>query len=155
MGAYFEYRNPISIDRIDYGKNANRATVRLHGRFFDRQGEIQEEHLGRDSALAAVKRAIEDQFGFIEILSHQSRSEGAGINANSRSRIVITAPNGKQYEGEGVDQDIEVSAMRALIDATNRAYIDKHFSKKRNVNDGSNQSSIVAKAYTTQVYRAS
>lgn len=159
MGAYFEYRKPISIDRIDYGKNANRASVRLHGRFFDRQGEIQEEHLGRDSALAAVKRAIEDKFGFIEILSHQSRSEGAGINANSRSRIVITAPNGKQYEGDGVDQDIEVSAMRALIDATNRAYIDQHFSKDGNVNSGSTNSSMngsaVGKAHAAPVYRAS
>jgi hypothetical protein len=123
----------------------------LHGRFFDREGEIQEEHLGKDSALAAVKRAIEERFGFIEILSHQSRSEGAGINANSRSRIAIVAAAGKQYEGEGVDQDIEVSAMRALIDAVNKAYIDQYFSKDRNVN----KEEIFAKAHAAPVYRAS
>jgi 2-isopropylmalate synthase len=151
MGAYFEFRQPITVERIDYGKNANRATVRLHGRFFDREGEIQEEHLGKDSALAAVKRAIEERFGFIEILSHQSRSEGAGINANSRSRIAIVAAAGKQYEGEGVDQDIEVSAMRALIDAVNKAYIDQYFSKDRNVN----KEEIFAKAHAAPVYRAS
>ncbi|MCC6978834.1 MAG: 2-isopropylmalate synthase [Candidatus Melainabacteria bacterium] len=151
MGAYFEFRQPITVERIDYGKNANRATVRLHGRFFDREGEIQEEHLGKDSALAAVKRAIEERFGFIEILSHQSRSEGAGINANSRSRIAIVAAAGKQYEGEGVDQDIEVSAMRALIDAVNKAYIDQYFSNDRNVN----KEEIFAKAHAAPVYRAS
>ncbi len=151
MHAYFEYRQPIAIERIDYGKTANRASVRLHGRFFDRTGEIQEEHLGRDSALAAVKRAIEDKFGFIEILSHQSRSEGAGINANSRSRILITAANGKQYDGDGVDQDIEVAAMRALIDAVNKAYIDQYFSREGNVNKGA----TVAKAQPVQAYRAS
>lgn len=151
MQAYFEYRQPISIERIDYGKSANRATVRLHGRFFDRQGEIQEEHLGKDSALAAVKRAIEEKFGFIEILFHQSRSEGAGINANSRSRLSITAANGKQYEGEGVDQDIEVSAMRALIDATNRAYIDQRFSIQANMN----RAMVVANPHAAPVYRAS
>ncbi len=151
MQAYFEYRQPIAVDRIDYGKSANRATVRLHGRFFDRHGEIQEEHVGKDSALAAVKRAIEEKFGFIEILSHQSRSEGAGINANSRSRIVITASSGRQYEGDGVDQDIEVSAMRALIDAVNRAYIDQYFSREVNVNN----SGMGAKAHPAPVYRAS
>ena len=151
MQAYFEFRQPITVERIDYGKNANRAAVRLHGRFFDREGEIQEEHLGRDSALAAVKRAIEEKFGFIEILSHQSRSEGAGINANSRSKIAITACNGKHYEGEGIDQDIEISAMRALIDAVNRAYIDQYFSRESIVN----KDKVVAKAHPTPVYRAS
>ncbi|MBC7999397.1 MAG: 2-isopropylmalate synthase [Leptolyngbya sp.] len=135
MDAYFEFRQPITVERIDYAKSANRATVRFHGRFFQKTGEIQHEHIGKDSALAAMKSAIEEEFGRIEILGHQSRSDGAGINANSVSKIVISTTEGKQFEGEGIDQDIEVSAIRALIDATNRAFIDQHFSTNVNVNE--------------------
>jgi hypothetical protein len=64
---------------------------------------------------------------------------------------LITAANGKQYYGDGVDQDIEVSAMRAVIDAVNKAYIDQYFSREVNVNKGA----IVARAQPAQVYRAS
>ena len=37
--------------------------------------------------------------------------------------------NGKKYKGQGTDQDIEISAMKALIDAVNRAYVEMNFRK--------------------------
>ncbi|MGH9551377.1 MAG: LeuA family protein [Terriglobales bacterium] len=129
--AYFEFRRPIAVERVDYAKSATRSTVTLHGIFFDEAGPISETHEGKDSALAAVKKAIEKRFGPIEIVNHRSQSEGSGFDARSVSEIIIVDDTGMQYVGVGRDQDIEISAMRALIDATNKAYIEKYYSASR------------------------
>ncbi len=128
MQAYFEYRAPIKIDRIDYSKSADTAVVQMHGKFFDTVGVVGEANSGKDSALSAVKSLIEKKFGPIQILHHESRSESAGHDACSISRISIIDKENLQHEGIGKDQDIKISAIRALIDAVNRAYIDKCFS---------------------------
>lgn len=128
MQAYFEYRAPIKVDRIDYSKNAENAVVKMHGKFFDIDGIVEEANSGKDSALAAVKSLIEKKFGPLQILHHESRSESAGHDACSISRILIVDKENLQHEGIGKDQDIKISAIRALIDAVNRAYIDKCFS---------------------------
>lgn len=125
--AYFKYRQPIEINSVEYSKFSDKATVRMHGRFFDQVGVYEGEHAGRDSALAAVKNAVETQFGRIDILSHRSNSEGAGIDARSISTIIMKDESGLEVEGRGADQDIEISAIRALLDAVNRAYVYKHY----------------------------
>lgn len=127
MKGYVSYRSPIQPDQIDYAKSSNKSSVTINGAFFSERGEMKEEHEGRDSALAALKKAIDRHFGPIQIQSHRSRSDSKGISAKSISSIVIADETGAQFEGTGADQDIEVSAMRALIDAVNRAYIDRHF----------------------------
>lgn len=128
MQVYFEYRQPMTVQRIDYAKNADRSTVRFQGTIFGEEGVFEEEYSGRDSALAALKNAIEKRFGHFDILNHRSQSDSAGFNANSISKIIIADESGQHVEGTGKDQDIEISAMRALIDAVNRAYVKKHFS---------------------------
>lgn len=127
MQVYFEYRQPMKVERIDYAKNADHSTVRFQGLIFGQEGVFEEEYSGRDSALAALKHAIEKHFGQFEILNHRSHSDSAGFNANSISKIIIADETGQQFEGVGKDQDIEISAMRALIDAVNRAYVKKNF----------------------------
>lgn len=127
MKGYFAYRSPIRPDQIDYAKSSNRASVTLTGSFFGKEGEMVASHDGRDSALAALKQAIDTAFGPIQILSHRSRSDSKGISAKSVSSIVISDEHGCQYEGTGADQDIEISAMRALVDAVNRAYVERNF----------------------------
>lgn len=146
MKAYFEFRSPIAVERIDYAKSSNKSVVTMHGRFFSRDGEVKEEYIGRDSALAAVKKAIECEFESVRILSHRSRSDSPGIDANSVSTIVLSLADGHQVEGTGIDQDIEVSAIRALIDAANRAYIDRNFSLGSIVNQV--ESSVKARSVT-------
>ncbi|HEY9785416.1 MAG TPA: alpha-isopropylmalate synthase regulatory domain-containing protein [Candidatus Obscuribacterales bacterium] len=136
MDAYHNYRRPISIERFDYGKRGNRATVIMHGRFFDYEGKIEEEYVGKESSLAAVKKAIEKKFSPIQILSHRSWSESAGFDANSVSRVVVANANGELFEGKGIDRDIEISAIKALIDAANKAYIDQYFSCSSTEEDG-------------------
>jgi 2-isopropylmalate synthase len=127
MKGYMQYRSPIRIDDIDYAKSANRSSVSISGKFFSFQGSFTEDHEGKDSALAALKKAVDKYFGPIQIQSHRSKSDSAGINAKSISKIVIVDELGGAYEGVGADQDIEVSAMRALIDAVNRAYIERNY----------------------------
>jgi 2-isopropylmalate synthase len=128
MDVYFQYRAPIRIDRIDYSKNADSARVKIYGKFFEAEGEIEEEYFGRDSALAAVKNLIAGKFGPVQLLHLESRSDSAGINAMSIARVLIVDENNLQYEGNGKDHDWEIAAIRALVNAVNRAYIDKHFS---------------------------
>jgi len=74
---------------------------------------------------------MEAYFGSFEIISHRSHSEGAGTTALSRSFISIVNDRNDRFEGTGLDQDIEISAMKALIDALNRNYIDVHFSTSK------------------------
>ena len=129
MRGYFEFRKPIAIESFDYSRSKNKSRIELIGTFFGQTGEIVEEHEGRDSALAALKTAIDQHF-HSHIQSHQSQSEGTGINAISVSTILISCEGNRTFTGEGRDQDIEISAMKALIDAVNRAYVETKFKIK-------------------------
>ncbi len=127
MDGYFEFRKPIVPSAIDYAKSTNRSTVLLAGRFFGETANINENHEGKDSALAALKTAIDKRFPGLHVESHRSSSKGTGIEAVSLSTIVLADDAGNTYAGDGEDRDIEISAMKALIDAVNNAYIVRHF----------------------------
>ena len=134
MDVYFEYRSPIVVRRFDYSRTKSRSDLILHGKFYGQEGETHESHEGKDSALAALKKAIEKHSGEeFDLLGHRSQSDVTGIDANSISNISIMTRDGKVFEGTGIDQDIEISAMKALIDAVNRAYIVQHFSVSKAV----------------------
>jgi 2-isopropylmalate synthase len=124
---YIAYRSPMKIDEFDYARTSNTSSVKLKGEFFGRKGEIVEQYEGRDSALAALKKAIDREIPGLEIVSHRSISDGEGITARSVSTIVVTDPYGRLFEGRGIDQDIEISAMRALIDVANRAFVETRY----------------------------
>ncbi len=127
LAAYFEYRKPIAIENFDYGKRSNQSEIFLRGRFFDFAGELHESYEGRDSALATLKKAIDSRFPGLQIVSYHSESASSGISATSISTIVVAAQSGKTFTGRGEDSDIEISAMRALIDGVNHAYIDAQY----------------------------
>ena len=127
MAAYFEFRSPCAVQSVDYSKSGERSTVRVQGTFLGNAVEINHEHAGKDSALAALKAAMEAYFGNFEILNHRSHSEGVGTNAVSRSFVTIIDADDNRIEGSGSDRDIEISAMRALVDALNKSYVAKHF----------------------------
>lgn len=128
MKFYFQYRQPMQIDTVDYSRRGARSAVRVSGRFFGKEGTFNHDHSGNDSALHALKKMIEVEFGEIKIISHSSRSDSEGIEAKSISQIVIEADGGNQFAGQAEDRDIEISAMRALIDAVNQAYVCRHYS---------------------------
>ena len=129
LRGYFEFRKPFRIDSYFYQKNATQSEVILGGEVFGEKGEFRESHQGPDSALAALKVFVDKRITGLEIQSHRSQSEGEGISARSLSHIVVRTKTGDLVKGEGSDQDIEISAMRALLDAANRAYIEEHYRK--------------------------
>jgi 2-isopropylmalate synthase len=128
---YFEYRKPIKVENIDYSKEKHQSSVSMSGTIFNETGEFSETHSGKDSALAAVKKMIEVRFGPYKILNHRAQSDTVGIDAHSISEIIIETQNDagekQQFIGKGRDQDIEIAAIKALIDAVNFAYIEQNF----------------------------
>jgi 2-isopropylmalate synthase len=141
---YFEYRKPIKVENIDYSKEKHQSSVSMTGTIFDQTGDFSETHSGKDSALAAVKKMIEARFGPYRILNHRAQSDTAGIDANSISEIIIETQNEEsgekqQFIGKGRDQDIEIAAIKALIDAVNFAYIEQNFRAAGSKNKSGNR----------------
>ncbi len=126
---YFEFRKPVSIEEYDYSKRSGRSEIVLRGKFFDLHGELREVYDGKDSALACLKRSLDQRLPGLVLQSYHSESESPGISAKSVSTIVLTDDTGRSFIGSGVDEDIEISAMKALISATNRAYVEGTFKK--------------------------
>jgi len=135
MRIYFEYRQPMTIDSVDYGRQGERSSVTIKGEFFGDEGWYSADHSGQESALAALKALIETRFGPYKIISHSSRSDSQGINAKSVSQVIVQLEDGAQFEGTALDHDIEISAMRALIDAVNKAYVYREHSIRKNKED--------------------
>ena len=125
---YIAYRSPIDVKNFDYSRTSTKVTLNLTGKVFELSGQIEQEYLGKDSALAALKRLI-DQYFKADVISHRSESDREGIEAESisRIRIVIETEDNSQFEGIGRDSDIEISALKALVDAVNKAYVFKNF----------------------------
>lgn len=127
LKAYFSYRSPIRIESYDYSRTSSHVQLKVEGLIFDRSGSIVEEYTGKDSALAALKRLIDSSIE-TSILSHRSESDGQGVEAESISKIRILC-SGLEFEGEGRDSDIEISALKAFVDAVNNAYVETHFQR--------------------------
>lgn len=155
MRIYSEYRQPMSIDSVDYGREGDRSSVTIKGKFFGDEGQYSADHSGQDSALAALKKLIETRFGPYKIVSHSSRSDSKGENAKSVSQIIVQLEDGAQFEGSAHDHDIEISAMRALIDAVNKAFVYREYSMSSPTNQ-KNEIMVPAAAQqaTPQVHRA-
>jgi 2-isopropylmalate synthase len=130
LNAYIEYRKPIAVTSFDYGKRGTHSEISLEGRFFSEHGTVQDSYEGRESALATLKKAIDRRFSGLQIVNYQSESVGSGISAISRSSILLSDAQGRNFTGVGEDTDIEISAMKALVDGTNKAYIECHFRER-------------------------
>ena len=133
LKGYFRYRSPIRIDHYEYSKSSNMSSVKLTGRLFDTEGEVTATHAGRDSALAALKKIVDPSFGPLNIQSHSSHSDREGIDAASISTIIISDELGNVFEGRAEDQDIEISALKAFVEAVNTAFIERRFRLQRGV----------------------
>jgi 2-isopropylmalate synthase len=130
MEGYFEYRRPIRIEDFDYSRTKNHASILVKGAFFGKTGEIEASYEGKDSALATLKQLIDQDYPGLEIESYNSESVGTGIHAASLSTIVVSTQEKRLFSGKGTDQDIEKSAMKALVSAVNKAYVDSLYKLK-------------------------
>ncbi len=127
LKGYFKFRQPIVIDEIDYAKSAKKSFVTIAGKFFGEKGTFTGTHEGKDSALAALKQLVDQRYSDWTFSGYRSEANTSGINALSISTVMLTDSKGRLFEGTGEDSDIEISAMRAFIDAVNKAYIENQF----------------------------
>lgn len=129
LKGYFVYRSPIVPNSINYSRSSNRSEIHFEGKFFEENGETNSIHEGRDSALAALKKAVEKYFP-VQVENHRSESKGSGHDAVSMHKILVKTEKGLTYEGDGEDNDIELAALKSFIDAVNKAYIEERFRNK-------------------------
>ena len=96
--------------------------------FFEREGEITQSAVGSNSALGALMALINARQPDVKIVNYSSHSAGAGIEAVSVSTIVVSKADGSGLcTGKAEDQDIEISAMKALVAAVNRMIVDRDY----------------------------
>ncbi len=129
--AYKAYQAPIRLDRIDYSKdNCAHATLKIVGKFFT-EIELVVQETGENSALAALDRVVKNYFPSIEIADYRSNAcSGHTVNAKCNSTVTVTVDNQHNYIGKAIDSDINVSAIKAYVDAVNQAYVDIHYRLK-------------------------
>jgi len=124
MNAYFEYRSPIKMTNYQYKKTNEKTKVIIEGQINHQDTIIESE---AKTAITALHKSLEKYLTPLHIESYRSKSKGKGKNAISRSTISINSAN-QIYKGIGEDVDIEVSALKSLINAVNKALIEKKYS---------------------------
>ena len=132
VGAYKEYYYPIKPKHISYTRSQNgNVTLKIKGQFFDNQ-DLNVTYQGENSALAALVNAVKKYMPSIKLEDYRSESVNSkSINASSRSTILVKH-NNAIYKGVAEDQDIEVSALKAYIDAINKTHIEENCKLKEN-----------------------
>jgi 2-isopropylmalate synthase len=129
MQAYFAYRSPIKIDTYKYRKRAEITEICIEGQFEGENKSINGKSKIGGTALTALHHALEEYLSPISIESFRSQSKDKGEEALSISSISISY-NNELYTGIGEDIDIEVSALKALVNAVNRAIVHENFALK-------------------------
>lgn len=127
--AYRLYRKPIVIERFSYAKEKSHNRLELIGKFFGLINPILQSD-SDDSALATLHEAISRYLPGISIENYHSAAATKGIDAKSQSTIVLSIPEGTIFTGIGIDKDIEISALKALVDAANQAYFVLHYTRR-------------------------
>lgn len=128
--AYLHFRKPIRVDQFDYGKSGSQSILKISGEFFGKTMPVEMSLKGADSALVVLHQFIIQNMPGIVIENYQSRSASQGIDSVSECKIVIRTDKGDFFTGIGEDQDIEISALKALIDGVNQAYIHQHYKRE-------------------------
>ncbi len=123
---YFEFRKGIKIDEYKYSKDKWWSLIELNWKFFNKS-IVKQACKWKDSALAALLNAINKIYSWIKIQNYKSESIWAWIDAKSQSSIRIEDNWWNIYVWIWSDEDIEISAFKALINAVNKSYIDTNF----------------------------
>lgn len=126
--AYKSYRSPIQLSNISYSKDAqnNTTTLTLSGKFFD-ENSLSVVYHGKGSALSAMNSEIDKYLPNVIVEDYKSHSEGSSINALCNSTITVSVNNRGKFDGHATDDDIEISAIKAYIDAVNNAYVELNY----------------------------
>ena len=130
MQAYFAYRQPIQVEHFEYTHSTGHNVFKMQCHIFGKAQEIIVRGHSDKTALTALHHSLEQQFQPFSIESYRSESKERGRNAVSYASISI-ACNHRFYTGTADDQNIEISALKALVDAVNQALIDVYYSQQQ------------------------
>lgn len=137
LAGYFAFRQPITAEEIDYAKSAKKSFVTFNGKFFGESGSFSHEQESKDSALAALKGLVDSRFSDWTFAGYRSAADSEGVDALSISHVSVKDTEGRVFEGRGEDSDLEISALKAFIQAVNMAYIERHFRRQGGKTNGS------------------
>ena len=127
---YLVYRNPIKVDCMNYTKTSHENKLEISGEFFGNKKSFQFIASKKGSAFTALFNAILEFMPGLKVEKYSSQSLTKGVDSISHSKTIIEDSENKIFTGTGEDNDIEISALKSLIDATNQAYIEKYFTQK-------------------------
>lgn len=127
LTGYKQYRSPIVLQDVEYSRIKGKVGLAITGTFFKRNDSFHEEIESADSALTALKTLIDREYPGLSLEHYASHASDPSIHAFGLSTIILKDADGRSYQGHGEDRDTQLSAMKALIDATNTAYIERHF----------------------------
>lgn len=131
LNAYKIYRSPIKLNNLTYSKDSDsNTTLTIFGKFFDKD-QISVKYHGKGSALTAINNVITEYFPGITVEDYNSHAEGHSIDALCSSSIVVSINGNYRYNGDATDEDIEISAIKAFINAVNNAYVESKFHTKQ------------------------
>ena len=124
--AYKKIRFPININNIKSVKLSEGYHIILEGLFFGSKDIMIKRNID-NSALADVFDLISKKFSGLEIKDYYSESiNDKSIDSNAQSTIILKYGD-DMFEGVAVDANIDISAVKALINAFNNMYLEDNY----------------------------
>lgn len=120
LEAYFAYRSPISITWYDKTWDS----ITFYGHIFDRENIV----LSWWTIFQVLKKYIEKSNSKFRVLDFRANSDKIGEDSDSISDVEIEV-DWKVFYWTWNDNDIEMSSIKALIDAYNKYYVEEHYKK--------------------------
>lgn len=126
--AFQEYMSPVQITEFNYAKQQDHASLSLFWTFFE-ETDIKQEADSKDSALAILQQLCTKKMPWRSVDHYSSQADTTSVNANSIANIRIKHDEGRLSEWVWIDSDIEISALKALIDCYNKVYVEEKYKK--------------------------
>lgn len=118
LEAYFSYRSPISIDKYDKMWNS----ITFYWKIFDKENIV----LNWKTIFQALKDYIEQNNSEFSVIEFNANSDKSWENSDSISNVKIEI-EWQIFEWLWKDNDIEMSSIKALINAYNKYYVEKNY----------------------------
>jgi len=116
---YLERRAPVSLEHF---KTTERdSTVKCEARITVEGGAHTLSGAGNGPIDAFVRALGATQLPRFDVVSYSEHSLGAGAEARAVSYIQIKMERGSAYFGAGIDTNIELASIKAIVSALNRA----------------------------------
>lgn len=110
--------NILAIDREDFSKSGE---VRVEAEITMRGESLQITGTGNGPISAFVDALDQHGWKNFSLLDYRQHSIGGGSKTKAAAYIQIRHTNGKPFFGCGIDANIELAGLRALVSAFNRA----------------------------------